>query len=145
MHHEKTKILRPRIVIYACLLSFLFMAFIVAIAMRNPLAVDILRDRGVLYRVIDAEHIQNVYNFKLMNKGKLAQNYQIDVSGITGEVSYDTSQSVAPGELGNMAVTVTANASELKTAIQTIEFTITTKINDETVSVKESSRFFSPQ
>ena len=121
------------------------MAFIVAIAMRNPLAVDILRDRGVLYRVIDAEHIQNVYNFKLMNKGKLAQNYQIDVSGITGEVSYDTSQSVAPGELGNMAVTVTANASELKTAIQTIEFTITTKINDETVSVKESSRFFSPQ
>lgn len=145
MHNEKTKLLRPRIIIYACLLSILFMAFIVAIAMRSPLAVDILRDRGVLYRVIDAEHIQNVYNFKLMNKGKSAQTYQIDVSGINGELKYDKNQSVAPGELGNMAVTLTTKASELEAAIQAIEFTITTAIDNDTISVTESSRFFSPQ
>lgn len=145
MHHGKTKLLRPRIIIYACLLSILFVAFIVAIAMRSPLAVDILRDRGVLYRVIDAEHIQNVYNFKLMNKGKSAQTYQIDVSGINGEINYDRNKSVAPGKLGNMAVTLTAKASELEVAIQSIEFTIITNIGDNRVSVKESSRFFSPQ
>jgi polyferredoxin len=121
------------------------MAFIVAIAMRSPLAVDILRDRGVLYRVIDAEHVQNVYNFKLMNKGKATQNYKIEVSGIIGELGYDKTQSVAPGNLGNMAVTLTAKASNLKAAIQTVEFKITTQINGESISVEESSRFFSPQ
>jgi cytochrome c oxidase accessory protein FixG len=145
VHHEKTKFLRPRIVIYACLLSSLFVAFIVAIAMRSPLAVDILRDRGVLYRVIDAEHVQNVYNFKLMNKGKVAQNYLIEVSDLKGEINYAKLQSVAPGSIGNMAVTVTANVGDLKAAIQTIEFKITTLVNGETVSVEESSRFFSPQ
>lgn len=145
MHHEKTKLLRPRIIIYAGLLSVLFVAFVIAIAMRSPLAVDILRDRGVLYRVIDAEHVQNVYNFKLMNKGKTPQRYQIDVNGIQGKLSYDKDQLVAPGELGNMAVTLTAKASELKAAIQSIEFTVSTIIDEETISVNESSRFFSPQ
>lgn len=145
MHHEKTKILRPRIILYATLLSILFTAFIIAIAMRTPLAVDILRDRGVLYRVVDAEHVQNVYNFKLMNKSKVPQTYQISVSGIQAELNYDKTQSVLPGELGNMAVTLTAKASELKNAIQAIEFTIRTDVAGKIVSVEEDSRFFSPR
>lgn len=145
MHHEKTKILRPRIVIYACLLGILFIAFLTAIALRTPLAVDILRDRGVLYRVVDAEHVQNVYNFKVMNKSKTSQTYQIEALGIDAEIKYDKNQIVAPGEIGNLAVTLTANANNLKAAIQSIEFIISSSMNGEEVSVKESSRFFSPQ
>jgi len=145
LEHEKTKLLRPRIIVYACLLSALFIAFITAIAMRSPLAVDILRDRGVLYRVLDAEHIQNVYNFKLMNKGKTPQTYTIQVKDLNAEVSFDDALYVSPGDVGNLPVTLTVKASELSKAIQSIEFIISTEVAGETISVSEKSRFFSPQ
>lgn len=145
MEHQRTHILRPRIVIYGILLCALFTAFVIAIAMRSPLAVDILRDRGVLYRVIDAEHIQNVYNFKLMNKGKSAQRYEIEVLNMDADIHYDRNQSVNPGEVGNLPVTLTVNAANLDRAIQSIEFKINTEVDGKTVSVTEHSRFFSPQ
>jgi hypothetical protein len=44
-----------------------------------------------------------------------------------------------------MAVTLTAKISDLKAAIQTVEFTVTTNIEGQDLSIKESSRFFSPQ
>ena len=145
LEHEKTKLLRPRIVVYACLLSALFIAFLTAIAMRSPLAVDILRDRGVLYRVLDAEHIQNVYNFKLMNKSKTPQTYSISVSDLDARLNYDKTLSVSPGDVGNMPVTLTVKAGELSQPIQSIEFIISTEVMGETISVNEKSRFFSPQ
>ncbi|KZZ09679.1 cytochrome c oxidase accessory protein CcoG, partial [Oleiphilus sp. HI0078] len=140
LHHEKTKILRPRIVAYAILLVALFVAFVIAIAMRSPLAVDVLRDRGALYRVIDASNIENVYNFKVMNKSKNAQTYQIDVSGIDGaKVSYNEVQKIAPGEVGNVTVTVASPVASLDKPIETLEFTISTKIEDDIYKVQESS------
>lgn len=146
VHHEKTHILRPRIIIYGLLLASLFVAFVIAIAMRSPLAVDVLRDRGALYKVVDAEHIENVYNFKVMNKSEEAAFYSIQVAGIEG-MTVESRQSlpVAPGEVGNVPVVVTAPVRSIDRAIQGITFTIATDINGETVSVEENSRFFSPR
>jgi cytochrome c oxidase accessory protein FixG len=146
LEHEKTKILRPRIVLYAVLLSALFVAFIIAIAMRSPLAVDVLRDRGALYRVLDASTIENVYNFKVMNKSKTSQTYEIALSGITGAIAnYDQKQLIAPGEVGNLTVTVSSPVESLTKPIETLEFVISTEINNKQFSVNETSRFFSPR
>jgi cytochrome c oxidase accessory protein FixG len=145
MEHSQTRILRPRIIVYGMLLAGLFIAFVIAILMRSPLAVDILRDRGVLYRVIDAEHIQNVYNFKLMNKSKVPQRYHIEALNLNAQLHYDQNLSVNPGEVGNMPVTLTVNAADLKRAIETVEFTISTEIDGKIVMVSEQSRFFSPK
>ena len=146
LHHEKTKILRPRIVAYAVLLIALFTAFLIAIAMRSPLAVDILRDRGALYRVVDAANIVNVYNFKVMNKSKSNQVYLIEALGINGaKVTYNREQAITPGEVGNLTVTVTAPVTSLEKPIEALEFSISTKVNEETFSVTETSRFFSPR
>ncbi len=146
MHHERSHIFRPRILLYATLLGSLFIAFIVAIAMRSPLAADILRDRGTLYRVVDAEHIENVYNFKIMNKSDSAQHYAISAEGIEGlDVDARQATPIGPGEVGNVPVIVTAPVSALNKPIQTLTFTISTSIRGEEHSIEESSRFFSPR
>jgi cytochrome c oxidase accessory protein FixG len=146
LEHEKTKILRPRIIAYAALLSALFVAFVIAIAMRSPLAVDILRDRGALYRVLDASNIENVYNFKVMNKSKTKQNYRIEVNGIPdARVHYDTQNTIAPGEVANLTVSVSAPVDSLSNPIENLDFTIFTRIAGQNFSVNESSRFFSPR
>jgi hypothetical protein len=53
--------------------------------------------------------------------------------------------SVNPGEVGNLPVTLTVNAADLKRAIETIEFVISTERSGEIIKVSEQSRFFSPQ
>lgn len=146
LEHEQTKILRPRIVVYALLLSALFIAFIIAIAMRTPLAVDILRDRGALYRVVDASHIENVYNLKVMNKSKAARTYTIATVGIVGAFAkYDTDHVIQPGEVGNITVTVLSPVASLSKPIEPLEFVVSANIDNEVITVKEASRFFSPR
>lgn len=146
LHHEKAHILRPRIIVYGLLLASLFVAFVVAIAMRSPIAADIIRDRGALYRVVDAEHIENVYNFKVMNKSKEPLFYEFAVSGIEGaKIEATQTQAIAPGEVGNVPVTVTLPVAILEAAIAPILFEISAQVNGETVSIEEKSKFFSPR
>lgn len=145
-HDEKTKVLRPRIVIYGLLLSALLVAFVVAIALRSPLAVDIIRDRGTLYRVVDAEHVENIYNFKVMNKSKEALFYQFTLPELpNAKIDVVQTRAIAPGEVGNVPVTVTLPAAELEGPIQSINFVIATQIDGETHQIDEVSRFFSPR
>ena len=42
---KATKLLRPRVIVYATILTVLCVVFVVALGMRKPLAMDVLRDR----------------------------------------------------------------------------------------------------
>jgi len=144
--HGETHILRPRIIVYGVLLSLLFVAFVYAIFNRSPLAVDIIRDRSTLYRVVDAEHIENVYNFKVMNKSKESLFYQFALPEETSAtILASQDRAIRPGEVGNVPVSVILPAADLSGAINTIEFVITTEIDGESFQVNEHSRFFAPR
>jgi hypothetical protein len=81
-----------------------------------------------------------------MNKSTVPGQYQISVSGLDG-ASLDARQTtpIAPGEVGNVPVIVTAPVSSITDPIQTIEFEIAIDIQGETHRIRESSRFFSPR
>ena len=146
VHHDKTHIFRPRIIIYGLLLAGLFTAFVIAILNRAPIAVDIIRDRSTLYRVVDAEHIENVYNFKVMNKSKSALLYQFELpEHPMAKIEVIQDRPTAPGEVGNVPVTVTLPVSSLAGAINPIEFTISANIEGSPFEIRESSRFFGPR
>ena len=66
----KTSLLRPRILVYAVLLSAVFLGFVTSLAMRSDLQVDILRDRNALYSIGDQGRVENFYQVKLMNKSR---------------------------------------------------------------------------
>lgn len=75
-------LLRPRTVIYATILLSIFSLWIAALTLRNPLRVDVIRDRTALARFVDDNWVENVYRLQLMNSDEHPHRYRISVSGI---------------------------------------------------------------
>ena len=55
------RVLRPRVLIYGALLSAAGTAFVVGLAMRSPVGMDVIRDRGVMARLGEDGRVQNLY------------------------------------------------------------------------------------
>src|SRR3569833_51623 len=81
LNHRPTRILRPRVVMYACLLGVLITAFSIALALREPVALDVIRDRNALYRMLDDGRVENVYDLKIMNKTEHPHRFTVVVGG----------------------------------------------------------------
>jgi cytochrome c oxidase accessory protein FixG len=75
---RRTRIARPRILVYGAFLLVLVAGFAWGIAARSPLIADVLRDRNALYRET-AAGIENGYTLKLVNKTDRAQAYTVRI------------------------------------------------------------------
>ena len=75
-------ILRPRVLIYATFITVLASAFLISLATRNPLRVDVMRDRGALAREVDGERIENIYRIQIMNASEHAMKVRVKASGL---------------------------------------------------------------
>ena len=78
------RVLRPRTLLYAGLLAGIAVAAGVTLALKNPLKVDVLRDRGALAREARPGVIENVYRLQVMNTGEQARRFTIRASGLPG-------------------------------------------------------------
>jgi len=79
-------VFRPRVLIYTSILGVVCLAMLVSLALRTPLKVDVVRDRGVMARIVSGGMIENIYRLQLMNATEKAQQYKIAVSGLPGLV-----------------------------------------------------------
>ncbi|KGM56842.1 (Fe-S)-binding protein [Lysobacter arseniciresistens ZS79] len=75
---KPSRVLRPRVFIYAALLALLVAGWTWGIAARSPLIVDVLRDRNALYRMV-GDGVDNGYTIKLVNKSQTPQVYTVAV------------------------------------------------------------------
>lgn len=73
---------RPRVLIYLAVLLAIVTAFGVSLALRTPLKMDVLRDRGAMGRELDGGVIENVYRLQIMNTSETPHRYRIMVDGI---------------------------------------------------------------
>ena len=78
------RILRPRVLIYGALVMVVLIAFVAGLLLRNPLKVDVIRDRGALAREVSAGMIENVYRLQIMNTEETPRRYGIRASGLAG-------------------------------------------------------------
>ena len=92
-------VLRPRVLIYSAILGTVVLAMVVSLAMRTPFKVDVVRDRGMLARMVEAGRIENVYRLQIMNATEATQDFSIGVEGLPGlvvvsdkDVSIDSTQ-----------------------------------------------------
>ena len=76
------RVLRPRVLVYTGLLALIVIAFFATLAVRTPLMLDVIRDRGAMGREIDDGMIENVYRLQVMNTSEQAHTFRISVSGI---------------------------------------------------------------
>jgi polyferredoxin len=75
-------ILRPRVLFYTIFITVLTTAFLISLATRNPLRVDVMRDRGALAREVDGTRIENIYRIQIMNASEHAMQVSVKASGL---------------------------------------------------------------
>lgn len=76
---RRSRIIRPRIIIYAVLLLLILSILGFGLLARKPLLVDVLRDRNALYRTLSDGEIENSYTLKITNKSATAQRLTIEL------------------------------------------------------------------
>ena len=76
---KPSRIIRARIIIYACLLLTILSILGFGLIARKPLLVDVLRDRNALYRAVGEHEIENSYTLKITNKSASAQRFHIEL------------------------------------------------------------------
>ena len=125
LEHGQTHVVRPRVAIYGAILATLAIGFIVALWLRQPVALDVIRDRNALYRLLDDGRIENVYTLKIMNKSEHERHYTVTVSG-AGDLHLTPDPArfvVAAGEVYPAVVRVQRPAFE-SVGSQHIEFVL---------------------
>ena len=78
------RVLRPRVLVYGAVLLALCIGLTWSLASRQPLKVDVVRDRGALSRVVAGGKLENVYRLQVMNATEQARRYRISASGLDG-------------------------------------------------------------
>ncbi|MBI2750013.1 MAG: cytochrome c oxidase accessory protein CcoG [Burkholderiales bacterium] len=101
------RVLRPRVLLYAGLLLAVTLAMVVGLSHRSPVRMDVIRDRGVLARVIGDGSVENVYRLHIMNATEATERYSVQVVGPQGlELVQATELELGPVEERTVAVGV---------------------------------------
>jgi cytochrome c oxidase accessory protein FixG len=91
------RVLRPRTLIYAAVLLAIVAVTAGSLAMKNPLKVDVIRDRGPLAREVAPGVIENVYRVQLMNTDETPRQFTISAQGLPGLKVVGVEQPLAVG------------------------------------------------
>jgi polyferredoxin len=75
---ERTRVLRPRLVIYSALVVAFVSALAVAVATREPFEVTILRGLGAPF-ALRGEQVTNQIRIKVKNRSSSAHTYRIEL------------------------------------------------------------------
>ncbi|MRT21936.1 cytochrome c oxidase accessory protein CcoG [Comamonas sp. CAH-2] len=101
------RIARPRVLIYGAVLVGLSVAMVVSMALREPLKVDVIRDRASLARIVAGGKLENVYRLQVMNATEATQTYHVQVHGLNGiELVEGGEVEVLPAQTRGVAVRV---------------------------------------
>ena len=135
---------RPRIVVYAALLSIFAGFLVLTVSFRSLVLVDVMRDRGALLRETADGSIENAYTLKLMNLDQVAHEYTVLVRGLPGvKIVGDNRFFVSPGSIQPLSITVSAPGDRMQSGIQPIYFGIAA--NDDRIKrIEEESTFALP-
>ena len=138
-------VLRPRTLIYGAVLVLVSLAFVWGLAARDPLRVDIIRDRSSLGREIEGGFIENVYQLQVMNMTEAPRAFQLAVSGMPG-VRIGGVERVEVPAASTQAVTlqVLVPYDAGAPGANTIAFRITAEDNPA-LSVNEETTFLIPR
>ena len=138
------RVMRPRVLIYSGILLALSVAMLVSMSMREPLKVDVIRDRASLARIVAGGRLENVYRLQIMNATETAQTYDIRVHGLDGiEIVEGQIVDVLPAQTRGVPVRVQIPFGAAQTGSHTVIFDIDAQSGQGTVS--EKSVFLVPR
>jgi cytochrome c oxidase accessory protein FixG len=125
--HAQTlrRIFRPRVLVYSAVLLALSSAMIASLALRQPLKLDVIRDRASLSRIVAGGKLENVYRLQIMNATETGQRYRISATGLDGlEVTSETEVSVGPAETRGIAARLQIPYGSAQAGSHTVYFNV---------------------
>ena len=145
LEHHHTRIIRPRMLIYAALLVLLTGLLVYSISQRIPVELDIIRDRNTLYRDTAEGLVENVYMLKVINMDERDHHYSLTASGLDGLQLLPHAPRIhaAAGEVLNLSVRLRIDPVSLRTASSEIHFTLQAQGHPD-IRTTQSGRFIGP-
>jgi len=138
---KATRILRPRVLIYAAILTGIVLAAGAGLWLRVPLKVDVIRDRAAISREVEDGQVENVYRLQVMNTTERARTYEVAVAGLpAGALASDPRVYVGATDSRMVPMRVRAERALAGPGTHDIVFSIRA-VDDENVAVQEKSVF----
>ena len=135
-------VFRPRVVVYTAVLWAIVAGMAVSIALRVPLKVDVIRDRGALAREVEGDRVENVYRLQVMNTSEQRHAYEVAADGLAGlRMASERSFEVEPEATRTFVVRLQAPRDSIPPGSNRIELTIRS-LDNAAVQVREKSVFF---
>jgi len=126
------KILRPRVLIYTGLLLLMSAGLVYSLVTRVPFKVDIIRDRGVMSRLVAGGKVENVYQMQITNASEQVETFKISVSGIEGlSLASNKEFTVNAAESRMVAVSLQITDGSIKSGSHPVIFEIVANKSNE--------------
>jgi len=148
--NTKQKKFRPRTVIYSVILTILCSVLVYSVATRLPVQIDIVRDRGALYRETYDGFIENIYTIRILNMDNKDHQYTLKLAGKDKQEAKlklklkNEIITVPAGKLMNIPVWVRGDPNYLTRARYVIIFNVN-GVDQPSLKASEESRFFAPR
>ncbi|MDP0563159.1 MAG: cytochrome c oxidase accessory protein CcoG [Candidatus Endonucleobacter sp. (ex Gigantidas childressi)] len=140
----KISLLRPRFIGYTFALLVMIGLFAWTVNNREPLELEVMRDRNTFYRITPNGDIENIYMIKIANKSQLKQQITVSVDGIEGlHIPQDHAYVINSGEVSEHIVKAIAPFVKGVSAFRPIKFHVT--VADPAIpALTFESRFMTP-
>ena len=144
---SRTHWLRGRSVGYAVVLLVMMTAFGVAVFTRTSFEVDVIRERGELFRTNAAGQIVNQYSLRVLNKTQQPQAYSLEIItdlpiSVARLGQLETALSTLPGERQDLPLTLLSARESI--TLPSIPVVIELCETSTGRCVSEKSSFFGP-
>ena len=132
---------RPRILVYSAVLWCIIIAAAVALTMRVPLKVDIIRDRAAIAREVAGGLIENIYRVQIMNTQETPRRFELSAEGLPSlTLVGDRALELAGASSRLVPVKLRVQPGQVGTGKHPIAFIVRAE-DDARVAVREKSIF----
>lgn len=141
---KKMTLMRPKIIGYGVMLLIMIGLFIINLATLSKVEMEILRDRGALYRENVDGLIENTYTLKILNKSSETQVYSITFSGLKEATLIGPQKiTIRPAEIFTQPISIAVDAYDIKQkrVIITIKLSSLSRNGDVQV-IEQDTPFF---
>jgi cytochrome c oxidase accessory protein FixG len=139
---KPTKVLRPKLLGYLLLLLVVCAAFGWTLYSRIPMEMNIIRDRGALYRFNDDGLVENTYTLSISNKSQHSATFALSVAADAAFSWIGPQQvSLAGGETRSVPVSLALDPYSTELRAVEINFTVQ-QLDNPDVQLQQSSTFF---
>jgi cytochrome c oxidase accessory protein FixG len=134
-------VFRPRVLVYCSILLVVISAFLVTLANRVPLRVEVIRDRLTLSRTNDEGRLENIYTVQILNMESRPHRYKISASGADDiKVAVDDKLlQVGPQDTAQIPMRLEIDPINLKGPSTTVMIRVQSEDNPELVREAKSS------